>query len=131
MHLFLLLLLFELGSALGLLFFEPGKLIKMLVNLLLMVLKLVPVLLVVIPELLAKKELNGGILAYLIWALAGSVKVTSISSLLFVFEEVVLGGAVFDKFCQFELLVFVDCVEFFFADPFVVFLAEDGERLSV
>ena len=131
MHLFLLLLLFELGSALGLLFFEPGKLIKMLVNLLLMVLKLVPVLLVVIPELLAKKELDGGILSDLIWALAGSVKVTSISSLLFVFEEVVLSGAVLDKFCQFELLVFVDCVEFFFADPFVVFLAEDGERLSV
>ena len=131
MHFFLLLLLFELGSALGLLFFEPGKLIKMLVNLLLMVLKLVPVLLVVIPELLAKKELNGGILSDLIWALAGSVKVTSISSLLFVFEEVVLSGAVLDKFCQFELLVFVDCVEFFFADPFVVFLAEDGERLSV
>ena len=131
MHFFLLLLLFELGSALGLLFFEPGKLIKMLVNLLLMVLKLVPVLLVVIPELLAKKELDGGILSDLIWALAGSVKVTSISSLLFVFEEVVLSGAVLDKFCQFELLVFVDCVEFFFADPFVVFLAEDGERLSV
>ena len=103
----------------------------MLVDLLLVVLELVPVLLVVIPELLAKKELDGGIFADLVGALARSIKVTSVSSLLFVLEEVVLGGAAFDKFSQFELLVFVDCVEFFLADPLVVFLAEDGERLRV
>ena len=100
---------------------------KLIINLLLIMLQLVPIVFIMISKLLAEEKLNRRVFVNLTRTLPSTIQVATRPRRLFVPQKVVLLRAVCHECRQFLLALLIDSFKLLLADPLVVFQAENGE----